>query len=492
MRIIIDLINLVYYFIYNLVFHTSQSSKNWNYAQWVFLKVVTSLLNSAPHLSIETLQWITRFCKDLPLPGLSIERTTVPDQYREEAHRLIKSYMERKYGYYAHEPGHHWKLGKPLDIQWITPKYRELSDPKSVIYYIHGGGFALGHSCASHHYFRDLAESSAGQLITVDYRLGPQYTYSSMIEDVLATYLYLIAPIDEKGAGLKSSQIVVGGDSAGGGLSTNLIHFLRNNKMPQLAGAFLWSPSTDMTFSQPSMFHNNPVDYIWDTKDSLTLTKDGITLNSGFYWWIYNHSSPEILERMKRDGTPFGPKESTLWPEVSTLFDPNVDYLPPTLIIIGERDSIRDCGIIYGQKRAISEIKGRVNKTLIPNIQTIIYEDQVHAHMIIPATKYTKWAAKSTGEFIYQALHANDQMSLESKTYEYLPNYKTAYMNTTYNMYWETIHGDALPWNCAYKFSSFPTPEYFNPPVAVIKGNTPISPYNGHFMAYNICHWHQS
>jgi acetyl esterase/lipase len=491
MSIFKDIINLLYYFIINFLFYSSLNSENWNFSQWIVIKIITSYFNCAPYISIETFQYMTRFCKNLPFPGLNIESTTVPDKFRDEAYNLIKYYLEGKYGYHVTEPNQHWKYGKPLDIQWTTPKNRQLSEPKSVIYYIHGGGYAIGHSCLYNHHYRDLSEASASQIVAVDYRLGPQFTLSSIIEDVLATYLYLLAPESEGGAGFKSSQIVVGGESAGGGLSTNLIHLLRNNKMPQPAGTFLWSPSTDLTFSQPSMLENNHMDYMWDMKEAISLTREGITLNSGFYWWIYNHSSPEILERIKRDGTPFGPKEAALWPEVSTLFDPNVGYLPPTLIIVSERDSLRDCGIIYGQRRAIAEINGHINKTLIPNIQTVVYEDQVHVHMVLPANKYTNWAVKSTGEFIYQAIHANDRKSLESKTYEYLPDYKTAYMNTTYNIYWETVHGEIKPWNCTYKFSNFPTPEYFNPPVAILAGNSQISPFNGHFLAYQVCHWHK-
>ncbi|KXN67557.1 alpha/beta-hydrolase, partial [Conidiobolus coronatus NRRL 28638] len=263
-------------------------------------------------------------------------------------------------------------------------------------------------------------------------------------------------------AGLNNAQIVVGGDSAGGGFTANLIHFLRNNKRPQPSGTFMWSPSVDLTFSQPSMFDNNPKDILWKMNFPISLSSKGIELDSGFYWWIFNHSSSDLLARIKKDGTPFGPKEATLWPEVSPMFDQDNSYLPPTLIIVGERDSLRDPGVIYGINRGKSEIEGKVNKTIIPNIQTILYEDQVHAFMAFPFSKYSTWAVKSTGEFIYQALHQNNTHAIESKTYEYLPDYKKAYMSSTYNMYWKNVIGTSFPWNSTYRTIPYPTPEVFN------------------------------
>jgi acetyl esterase/lipase len=75
------------------------------------------------------------------------------------------------------------------------------------------------------------------------------------LHDALAAYLFLLAEFDPK-------MIVVAGDSAGGGMVTSLLVLLRDQGLPQPAGAMLLSPWVDLTHSFPSICGDGKMDYI--------------------------------------------------------------------------------------------------------------------------------------------------------------------------------------------------------------------------------------
>jgi hypothetical protein len=76
-------------------------------------------------------------------------------------------------------------------------------------------------------------------------------------EAALSLDLFLIRP--PEGAAhrpVKPSNIVVGGDSAGGGLAMALLQVIRDADLPLPAGAVLVSPWCDLHHSFPSIFLN--------------------------------------------------------------------------------------------------------------------------------------------------------------------------------------------------------------------------------------------
>lgn len=75
--------------------------------------------------------------------------------------------------------------------------------------------------------------------------------------------LFLIQP--PEGAAhrpVKPSNIVIGGDSAGGGLTLALLQVIRDAGLPQPAGAVLVSPWCDLHHSFPSIFLNTDTVFI--------------------------------------------------------------------------------------------------------------------------------------------------------------------------------------------------------------------------------------
>jgi acetyl esterase/lipase len=440
----------------NDTFNSNLHSPNWGFVYGFTAKLLKAFLNDSIDIPIELSQFIFSSCKYLPWPGLKINRITIPNRFREKAYQWMKRYFEDKYGYYPMPKEHHWCLGRPLEAQWIIPTGRESNKSQSLVYYVHGGGYIYGHSCNYNYAYRDLTEASSSNLFTVDYRLGPQYTISSMLEDVLAGYLYVTSQNSQGGANINGNRLIISGESAGGGLVLNLLHSIRYGNISSPAGSVLFSPVADLTLSQPSMLANSKIDILWDMTQPVTITSKGLNVKSGLYYTIFKSGSEEVIKRFRKDGTPFGPKETVFWPEISPLLDSDMDNLPPTMIIVGERDSLRDSGIVYGKMRAEAEIKS-TKKLPIPNIQTYVFEDMVHAFPMLPHNKYSKKALKTAGEFIYQALNLNNKLEINSQNYSYIPDYEKSYMHTTYNMYWNNIQNEYIPWNSSYPIAPFPT-----------------------------------
>ena len=131
-----------------------------------------------------------------------------------------------------------------LYVEWLTPKGR--MDGKLLLY-LHGGGYVVG-SCDM---YRQLVShiARAGQIRTLlpEYRLAPEHRFPAAIDDAVAIYRSLLA------MGIKAGDIVIAGDSAGGGLTVATLLALRDAGDPLPAAAVLLSPFLDLTGSGESM-----------------------------------------------------------------------------------------------------------------------------------------------------------------------------------------------------------------------------------------------
>lgn len=75
------------------------------------------------------------------------------------------------------------------------------------------------------------------RFIAVDYRLAPEARFPGQLHDAVSAYMRLLEELR-----IPPENIIVAGDSAGGGLSLSLLMYLRDNKYPLPAGAILMSP----------------------------------------------------------------------------------------------------------------------------------------------------------------------------------------------------------------------------------------------------------
>ncbi|VDC05073.1 unnamed protein product [Peniophora sp. CBMAI 1063] len=152
----------------------------------------------------------------------------------------------------------------------IEDVYRAEMDNLKCILYFHGGGYYFGSIDQERYTMQRMARKIHGRLLAVNYRLAPQYPFPCAIQDILAAYLYLINP--PEGAlhrAVSPSDIVVCGDSAGGGLTAALLQVIRDAGLPLPAGGILVSPWCDLTHSFPSIYQNTTTDVIPATGLSL-------------------------------------------------------------------------------------------------------------------------------------------------------------------------------------------------------------------------------
>ncbi|MFQ5933893.1 MAG: alpha/beta hydrolase, partial [Dehalococcoidia bacterium] len=135
--------------------------------------------------------------------------------------------------------------------EWVvTPE----ADTGRVVLYLHGGGYVLG-SIATHRAFcARLSKAAGARVLVIDYRLAPEHPYPAAVEDALTTYRWILSQ------GIDPARIVIGGDSAGGGLTVATLVALRDagDTLPS-AGVCL-SPWVDMEGIGGSMTTKASVD----------------------------------------------------------------------------------------------------------------------------------------------------------------------------------------------------------------------------------------
>jgi acetyl esterase/lipase len=131
-----------------------------------------------------------------------------------------------------------------LYAEWLTPKERMSG---KVLLYLHGGAYVVG-GCDMHRQMvSHLARAGHIRTLLPEYRLAPEHKFPAAVDDAVMAYRHLIE------TGTRPEDIIVGGDSAGGGLSVALLLALRDAGDALPAAAVLLSPFLDATGSGESM-----------------------------------------------------------------------------------------------------------------------------------------------------------------------------------------------------------------------------------------------
>jgi acetyl esterase/lipase len=142
-----------------------------------------------------------------------------------------------------------------VSAEWIVPSaaYND-----RVILYLHGGAYNRG-SINSHRLLAaNIANAAQARALIIDYRLAPEDPFPAAIEDAMTAYQWLLSN------NISPDQIVVVGDSAGGGLTLSMLVALRDEGEPLSLAAVCLSPWTDLTITGES----------WSTKAKVELVLD--------------------------------------------------------------------------------------------------------------------------------------------------------------------------------------------------------------------------
>ena len=134
---------------------------------------------------------------------------------------------------------------------WVMPKDQRRT---GVILYLHGGGYTCGSLEYAKGFAAALASECGVRVFCPAYRLAPEHPYPAALDDALESYQYLLQK------GYEPGQIMLAGESAGGGLIYCLCLKLKELGMELPCGLIGISPWTDLTGSGDSYRENREND----------------------------------------------------------------------------------------------------------------------------------------------------------------------------------------------------------------------------------------
>ena len=134
---------------------------------------------------------------------------------------------------------------------WVMPKDERRS---GVVLYLHGGGYTCGSLDYAKGFAATLASECGVRVFCAAYRLAPENPYPAAVEDALTAFDYLLKK------GYASHQILLCGESAGGGLIYALSLKLKQLGRELPCGLIGISPWVDLTGSGASYETNRDND----------------------------------------------------------------------------------------------------------------------------------------------------------------------------------------------------------------------------------------
>ena len=254
-------------------------------------------------------------------------------------------------------------LGVPtgIKVEWCDPQ--EEHNTEQVILYLHGGAYVSKTPVFHRQYARRIASLSRCRALYVDYRLAPKHPFPAALEDAFAAYEWLLA------SGFKAENIVIMGDSAGGGLSASTLIYLREHQLPLPKCTVLISPWLDLAGT------GNSIHRLEDADKQLTWANLEVYAKS----YALNHPITHPL--------------------ISPLYA-NLEDLPPILLIAGGKEILLDDTLRFADR--LSMVNSEVELLIEPNMGHVF---SIFEPLIPEAVKVNR----QTAEFIRSQL--NDDQS---------------------------------------------------------------------------------
>jgi acetyl esterase/lipase len=247
---------------------------------------------------------------------------------------------------------------KPIDAGGVSAEWfsQPQSDPDAVVLYFHGGGYSTGSINSHRDFLARLCIASGMRVLAADYRLAPEHPFPAQLDDARRAYLWLI---EEQG--IHPDHIVLGGESAGAGLTLSTLVSLRDERLPLPAGAALISGWFDLDSRSTSMQFNRHYDFV---------TRIGVRAMA------------------KR----FAPASAHDHPLVSPVHA-EMNGLPPLLIQVGAAETLLDDSLRVAERARSAGV----------DVQLEVWPDMIHAwHVFAPMLEEGRRAIERIGRFVRQ------------------------------------------------------------------------------------------
>ena len=199
------------------------------------------------------------------------------------------------------------------------------ADRSPLLVWFHGGGGMAGSLDTHDAPLRQLAAATGWAVASVGYRMGPEDPYPAAHEDCFAATTFLAEGAE--GLGFDRARIVVGGDSIGGLFAATVSRLARDAGEPRLAGTVMLYPNTDLRPGRP---HTSLIE-----EEGNVMTRASMAYENELY-------IPDVADRETELASP--------------LLAGKLDDLPPTLLVLCERDPLRDEGEAYGERLAAAGV----------------------------------------------------------------------------------------------------------------------------------------
>ena len=222
------------------------------------------------------------------------------------------------------------------------------------------------HASAQGHVYREfiarLVLATKTRCLAINYRLAPEHPFPAALEDAATAYHWLLAQ------GFDPSQIIIAGDSAGGGLTLGTLLALRDDGEQLPAGGICISPWTDLALTGASAQNKATVDPILDSAS--------LQMYARYY---------------------AGENELTN-PLISPLYA-NPKGLPPLLIQVGTDEILLDDSTRFTEKARHAEV----------DVILEIWNEMFHVFQLIPFLPETKKMVGSIAEFVSQNIKSHHE-----------------------------------------------------------------------------------
>lgn len=232
--------------------------------------------------------------------------------------------------------------GGPLAVRtYLPPNLAE--DPAPAVVYFHGGGWVHGDLESHHPLCTLIAQRVPCRLVSVDYRLAPEYPFPAAVDDAVAAFRWVVGNARE--LRVDPRRVAVMGDSAGGNLAAVVCQQVRDQ---QLRGA------TEPTSPALQVLLYPVTDRLREG-GSYDAFAEGFVLDRDTMKWFFRHYT--------------GDETGLDDPRLAPLRAGDLSGLPPAIVATAHFDVLRDEGRDY--VRALEEAG--------VDVTHFAYGDQPHA-----------------------------------------------------------------------------------------------------------------